>query len=216
MTRIIAATVVLLLLAVVLLFGVEWFTDGFETGDFTNWTTSTGSTIESTSPIRTGSYSAELVGGDVLIKDSAAANSDTAYFVGYYYLASYTFGSIFLRPRIDGADASNLYLRLGGSSIQALNFGGTCGVLSFAAPTGQWVKLEWLYTKGTGSDAKHQIWFDDVEKMNCTDGDETTQVDGWKVQKSGGAPTMHWDDIEFHDSIPSGVAARVYAPIVMD
>jgi fibronectin type 3 domain-containing protein len=136
------------------------FSDGFETGDLTGWTSSTGLTVQSTT-VHSGGYAAEANPA------SAAANAQKtvpggpypdAYARVAFLVNSQTSQAILLRLRDSGGLGGYVYLTAGGKlgfRSDAL----TAGTTSSVSPGTGWHALE-LHLNPTGASSTVEVWLD--------------------------------------------------------
>jgi hypothetical protein len=188
----------------------QFFSDGFESGDFSAWTGTVLSPTVVTLPVYHGSYSVESrVVGEYCYKNVSGAST---IFVRTYFRFDAAIASghrvalMHLRP---GANGYLVYVaNVGGTlkwSIRSLH-GTTFWVYSsmFTPVIDTWYCVEFylFLANGTG-DAKlyiNGVELTDVSQSNLSNAGGITTVRLGQEDSYGDNYTAHWDDVVFSDS----------------
>ncbi len=140
------------------------FSDGFETGNMSKWTSSGGLTLESTQT-HTGTWAAQgnTTNGATYAKKTLSTTYTDGYFRIYFYLApGYTSQVNVLRYRT-AADGSLGYLFVTTAGKLALrnDVGAVTTTSATSVASGAWHALE-LHLTTNGSASSTEVWLDDT------------------------------------------------------
>ncbi len=186
------------------------FSDGFETGDLSKWTTSGGLTLQS-SLTHTGSWAAQgsTTNGATYAKKLLATTYTSGYLRAYVYLAAGYSSQVNLLRYRTAADGSLGYLFVTTSGKLALR--NDVGAVTTTSATGfssaSWHALE-LRVIVNGASSTSEVWLDGT-RIN----DLSLTAQNWgstpigKVQigevQTGRTYTVTFDDVAF-DPLPIG------------
>ena len=176
------------------------FSDGFESGDLSAWTSSTGMTVQSTLT-HAGSFAAQAVttNGTTYAKKTLAANAADAYSRVWFDLQSTSSQVNLLRHRT-AADGSIAYLFVSASGQLGLrnDVRATTTTSSvFVTPGSGWHELE-LHTLINGPSSKVDAWLDGthIDALSFTTDLGTTPVGRLQIGdvQSGRTYDVTYDD----------------------
>ncbi len=190
------------------------FSDGFESGNLSAWTTSGGLTVQSTT-VHTGSYAAEgnTTNGDTYAKKLLPTTYSDGYARIYFDLVSYSSQVNLLRYRT-AADASIAYLLVDPSGkLGFRNDIAATTVTSTTSVTSGWHALE-FHAVMNGASSSTEVWLDGspVSDLSLTT-DFGANLIG-KVQigevNTGRTYDVVFDDVTF-DTQPIGLPGTATA-----
>ncbi len=144
------------------------FSDGFESGDFAQWTSSRGLTVQ-TALVHGGGYAAQAstTDGDTYAKKTLPATYANAYARIYFNLVSYSSQVNLLRFRTAG-DTSQVYLFVNTTG----NLGLRNDVAGITLVSGTQVGSGWhaleLHTVINGAASQTEVWLDGVAVNELT------------------------------------------------
>lgn len=137
------------------------FADGFESGDFTGWTTNSGLTIEGTN-VHGGSFAAQGI-GPTYARESLALPSTNTYTRVAFFVNTWGTQAALIRLR-DASNLSigNLYLsNIGhvGFHVDVAGSTNTVGITTSTVPGPGWHSLE-LHLAVNGASSTLEVWLD--------------------------------------------------------
>jgi chitodextrinase len=175
------------------------FSDGFETGDLSQWTTNAGLTVE-TSQIHTGSYGAEesSTGATTYALKTLPGNYTELWASTWVYVASRSTSATLIGFRgSNGGSIINLYISQTGKLALRNNAGNVTTTSSTSMPTGSWHQVV-LHVNTNGT---VDVFMDGtvVAGLSLTGQNVgTNPISGLQLGDNSGSRTY---DIEFDDVV---------------
>jgi len=146
------------------------FSDGFETGDMSQWTTSTGISVQS-QLVNDGSHAAEAVstGAPAYAYEQLAQTWPSLYYSTRFYVASKGSSSVYLlrfRTATKAAIAA-LYVSSTGRLGMRNDVTGTTATSPVPVSSGAWHTLE-FYASINGTSGQTSVWLDGLQVGELT------------------------------------------------
>ncbi len=137
------------------------FADGFESGDFSAWTTNSGLTIEGTN-VRTGSFAAQGVGPVFARKTLSTPSADTYTRVAFFVNSWGTQAALIRLRDASATSIGNVYLsNIGhvGFHVDVAGSTNTVGITTSTTAGPGWHALE-LHLAVNGASSTLEVWLD--------------------------------------------------------
>jgi fibronectin type 3 domain-containing protein len=179
------------------------FSDGFETGDLSKWTTKGGLTVQGAIK-RTGTFAAQgnTTNGSTYAKKLFSTTYTDGYAREWFYLASYSSQVNLLRYRT-ASDGSMGYLYVTTSGQLALrnDVGAVTTTSTTSVTSGAWHAIE-LHLVVNGTSSSTEVWLDEVKITTLSlNGQNWGTTPIGKVQigevQSGRTYNVSFDDVAF-------------------
>ena len=190
-------------------FFTEFFSDGFESGDFSAWDSTTGSPSVQSSVVNSGSYAMSATGTSNVYAQKTFTDQTIVYIRFYARWTALDDTADGTRPlRVLGNDGSSglFVVRVQTSGISFYNVYGTnigWHKYSTTMNTNQWHCIE-VKIKG-GSDGEYRLWLDGTEVITLTGQDNSGMPDVDAIQVgltkySVTSTTVYIDDVVVADT----------------
>lgn len=188
----------------------------FEEGNLTDFSNTGSGADTSKTYVHAGTYSMKYTASNTFCNITFSAKS-TVFAVFYIYISSTATVST-------GGNLYTAYFGNGGTDLTMLAMdwdegatnlihswllgwnNGNLSVEDFDNfDRGQWKKIKMQYTQGTGANAIHKIWVDDVLLLNITNGTSTSTIDNLRITTevwTSASPIYFIDDINLYDEDP--------------
>ena len=174
------------------------FSDGFESGNLSSWTKTSGVTVVTAAPIHSGTHAAQGTAngtGGAYAQKVLSTTYTAAYERVWFWVTSNTGKINLLRVRSSAATA---FVCVNAGFLGLNNGGSTCTNSTSAVTTGAWHELELYVAVGTSSST--EVWLDG-NVVNALTGPASLGTTPVQTMQIGEAGTQTWsvvfDDYAF-------------------